>query len=190
MKHRYSLEGYSYRLRPVKKSDAAFIVEARLEDAARNQYIHPISENVSLQEAWLDRYFEREGDYYFISDYHKPFKNGTIELAERFTSKFDLPAGRYQFDAAGKMIINHGVVGDHLYINGELVCERDTCDTWDAENVHVQNIHIREGVNTVVLRLTRVNADAKYNLIFSRGATCATHVTHYASVNPLCFKKP
>ena len=77
-----------------------------------------------------------------------------------------------------------------LYINGQLICERDTCDTWDAENVHVQNIHIREGVNTVVLRLTRVNADAKYNLIFSRGATCATHVTHYASVNPLCFKKP
>ena len=77
-----------------------------------------------------------------------------------------------------------------LYINGELVCERDTCDTWDAENVHVQNIHIREGVNTVVLRLTRVNADAKYNLIFSEGATCATHITHYGSVNPLCFKKP
>lgn len=77
-----------------------------------------------------------------------------------------------------------------LYINGQLVCERDTCDTWDAENVHVQNIHIREGVNTVVLRLTRVNADAKYNLIFSEGATCATHVTHYSSVNPLCFKKP
>ena len=33
MKHRYSLEGYSYRLRPVKTSDAAFIVEARLATA-------------------------------------------------------------------------------------------------------------------------------------------------------------
>ena len=77
-----------------------------------------------------------------------------------------------------------------LYINGQLVCERDTCDTWDAENVHVQNIHIRKGINTVALRLTRVNADAKYNLIFSYGATCATHVTHYGSVNPLCFNKP
>ncbi len=76
-----------------------------------------------------------------------------------------------------------------LYINGKLICERDTCDTWDAENVHVRNIHIRKGVNTVILRLTRVNADAKYNLIFSEGATCATHVTHYASVNPLCFDK-
>ena len=61
---------------------------------------------------------EFEGDYYFISDYHRPFKNGTIELAEKFTSKFNLPAGRYEFDADGKMVINHGVVGDYLYING------------------------------------------------------------------------
>ncbi len=77
-----------------------------------------------------------------------------------------------------------------LYINGELICERDSCDTWDAENVHVQNVRIRQGINTVVLRLTRVNGDAKYNLIFSEGATCATHITHYASVNPRCFDKP
>ncbi len=74
-----------------------------------------------------------------------------------------------------------------LYINGELICERPTCDTWDAENVHVQNVKLRRGVNTVVLRLSRVNADAKYNLIFSEGATCATHIVHYASVNPACF---
>ncbi len=74
-----------------------------------------------------------------------------------------------------------------LYINGQLVCERRTCDTWDAENVHVQNVAIHQGVNTVVLRLTRVNADAKYNLIFSEGATCATHIVHYASVNPCKF---
>ncbi len=74
-----------------------------------------------------------------------------------------------------------------LYINGRLICERRTCDTWDAENVHVQNIRIRAGINTVVLRLTRVNADAKFNLIFSDGATCATHIVHYASVNPERF---
>ncbi len=74
-----------------------------------------------------------------------------------------------------------------LYINGELICERRTCDTWDAENVHVQHVAIRKGINTVVLRLCRVNADCKYNLIFSEGATCATHIVHYASVNPRFF---
>ena len=74
-----------------------------------------------------------------------------------------------------------------LYINGKLICERDTCDTWDAENVHVPNVSIKKGVNSIVLRLTRVNADAKFNLIFSEGETCATHKVHYASVNPICF---
>ena len=74
-----------------------------------------------------------------------------------------------------------------LYINGRLICERDTCDTWDAENLHVAGVSLKKGVNTVVLRLTRVNADAKYSLIFSEGETCATHVTHYASVNPEFF---
>ena len=74
-----------------------------------------------------------------------------------------------------------------LYINGKLICERRECDTWDAENVHVANVTLKKGVNTVVLRLTRVNADAKYNLIFSEGETCATHKVHYASVNPKFF---
>ena len=74
-----------------------------------------------------------------------------------------------------------------LYINGKLICERDTCDTWDAENVHVANVAIKKGVNSIVLRLTRVNADAKFNLIFSEGETCATHKVHYASVNPKFF---
>ncbi len=74
-----------------------------------------------------------------------------------------------------------------LYINGELICERRTCDTWDAENVHVQGVKLRAGVNDIVLRLTRVNADAKFNLIFSEDATCATHIVHYASQNPAKF---
>lgn len=66
MKHEYELEGYAYRLRPVQLTDAQFIVETRLEDAKRNKYINKISSDVKLQEAWLERYFEREGDYYFI----------------------------------------------------------------------------------------------------------------------------
>ena len=59
-----------------------------------------------------------EGSYYFVNDYNKLLKNATIDLSARFTSQYDLPAGRYAFDANGKMILNHGVVGDYLYING------------------------------------------------------------------------
>ena len=74
-----------------------------------------------------------------------------------------------------------------LYINGKLICERRECDTWDAENVHVAGVSLKKGVNSVVLRLTRVNADAKFNLIFSEGETCATHKVHYSSANPFLF---
>ncbi|MBQ7378929.1 MAG: ADP-ribosylglycohydrolase family protein [Clostridia bacterium] len=74
-----------------------------------------------------------------------------------------------------------------LYINGDLIAERKNCDTWTAENVHVQHVQLKKGENRVVLRLTRVNADAKYNLIFSKGPTCATHYVCMGSVNPYRF---
>ena len=74
-----------------------------------------------------------------------------------------------------------------LYINGEMITERKGCDTWTAENVHVQNVKLGAGENRIVLRLTRVNADAKYNLIFSKGPTCATHYVCMGSVNPEMF---
>ena len=74
-----------------------------------------------------------------------------------------------------------------LYINGEMITERKSCDTWTAENVHVQGVKLQKGENKIVLRLTRVNADAKYNLIFSKGPTCATHYVCMGSVNPKMF---
>lgn len=66
MKHQYRLEGYGYRLRPIAMSDAQFVIDVRREDAERNRFIHAISPDVSEQEAWLERYFKREGDCYFV----------------------------------------------------------------------------------------------------------------------------
>lgn len=66
MKHNIRISGYSYRLRPVELEDAQFIVDTRLEDEKKSQYVHKISPNVNLQIDWLKNYFEREGDYYFI----------------------------------------------------------------------------------------------------------------------------
>jgi len=66
MKHHVSLEGYGYRLRPIRSSDAPFIVQVRLEDRERNRFLHPISDDTAEQEAWLNQYFSREGDFYFV----------------------------------------------------------------------------------------------------------------------------
>lgn len=71
-----------------------------------------------------------------------------------------------------------------LWINGDLICESHDCDNWDAENLHIQHIKLHKGSNRIVLRLTRVNDDAKFNLTFATGATCASHILHYASRNP------
>ena len=74
-----------------------------------------------------------------------------------------------------------------LYINGILIAERKRCDTWTAENVHAQGVKLRAGENRVVLRLTQVNADAKFNVTFSKGPTCAEHLVCMGSQNPKYF---
>lgn len=66
MKHRITIEGFGYRLRPVRVNDAQFIIDVRLEDAERNKFLHQISSDVSEQEKWINDYFERPGDYYFV----------------------------------------------------------------------------------------------------------------------------
>ena len=73
------------------------------------------------------------------------------------------------------------------YINGELVAERDRSDNWTAENVHLDGIQLKKGENKVVLRMNRFNADAKFNMTFTKGWTCATHVTGLKTKNPYCF---
>jgi RimJ/RimL family protein N-acetyltransferase len=54
-----------YRLRPVALEDAPFIVELRT-DPSRNGFLHEVSPRVEDQVAWLEAYFARPGDYYFI----------------------------------------------------------------------------------------------------------------------------
>ena len=63
------------------------------------------------------------------------------------------------------------------WLNGELLAKREHCDTWTAENVHL------------MVRLTRVNADAKFNFTIAKGTTCAEHYVDKVSVRPEFFGK-
>jgi RimJ/RimL family protein N-acetyltransferase len=65
MNHSITAEGFSVRLRPVRMSDAPFIVWVRNLDHARGR-IGDSAKDAATQEAWLAKYFERTGDYYFI----------------------------------------------------------------------------------------------------------------------------
>ena len=74
-----------------------------------------------------------------------------------------------------------------LYINSEEVARRDYCDTFTAENVHIGPVKLKCGENRLVMRITRVNSDCKYNIIFSKGLTMEEHYVSLASKNPYKF---
>ena len=72
-----------------------------------------------------------------------------------------------------------------LYLNGELIAKRDNFDNWTAENVHIPDVKLHAGENRLVLRMTRANADAKYNVTFTYGMTCDEQVVGLKNKNPL-----
>lgn len=65
MRHSLSLTCMRYCLRPIAMEDAPFIVKLRT-DPALTRYLHEISPRVEDQIVWLERYFVRPNDYYFI----------------------------------------------------------------------------------------------------------------------------
>jgi RimJ/RimL family protein N-acetyltransferase len=67
MHHSLHAEGFGIRLRPVRLDDAAFIVWLRNLDHVKGR-VGDSAPDVASQEAWLENYFEREGDYYFIAE--------------------------------------------------------------------------------------------------------------------------
>lgn len=65
MRHQYIIEGEAFRLRPIEERDAEFVVALR-SLADRSQYLNPISPSTDVQLRWLEDYFKRMGDYYFV----------------------------------------------------------------------------------------------------------------------------
>ncbi len=65
MRHEIRIAGHAYRLRPIELHDAGLVVDLR-SDPQRARYLHRISLEVAAQERYLNAYFERDGDYYFV----------------------------------------------------------------------------------------------------------------------------
>lgn len=65
MRHELHLRGHAYEIRPVEMADAEFMVRLRT-DPELSRLIHPTSPQLEDQQAYLGRYFEAPGDYYFI----------------------------------------------------------------------------------------------------------------------------
>jgi len=65
MRHGIVMEGWGYRLRPVEAADARFIHELRA-DPVRARYLHRGEPGLAAQQRWMEAYFERPNDYYFV----------------------------------------------------------------------------------------------------------------------------
>ena len=65
MRHDLTLTGLAFRLRPVADADAALIVELRNEPKL-GRWLHAGAASVEAQRVWLQGYYERPGDYYFV----------------------------------------------------------------------------------------------------------------------------
>lgn len=82
MHHSISLTCLRYRLRPVTLGDAPFIVALRT-DPRLNRFLHEISPRVEDQIIWIERYFLRPDDYYFIvEDANSGEPQGAIGIYE------------------------------------------------------------------------------------------------------------
>lgn len=71
MRHDIVVEGPTYRLRPVALADAAEMIEIRGGDPERGRFMNPTSPRVEDQVAYLERYFDRDDDCYFVLEQNR-----------------------------------------------------------------------------------------------------------------------
>jgi RimJ/RimL family protein N-acetyltransferase len=65
MRHEIHMRGHGFALRPIEPADASLIIELR-RDTHRARYLHEIPLDHDSQVEYLNRYFERDADYYFV----------------------------------------------------------------------------------------------------------------------------
>lgn len=136
MNHSVTTEGFGVRLRPVRMEDAAFIVWLRNLDHARGRIGDTVDE--SGQRAWLEKYFTRDGDYYFIIETASGVSVGAYGI-------YDV---RGRSAESGRWVINPAVPAA---IPSALLAFRTAFETLGMEELRVSTV----STNQLVLSLNR-----------------------------------
>lgn len=145
MKHTLSADGYCYKLRPVTIEDAEFIINLRMNDTDRTKFIHPIPLDIDAEKNWLNRYFQRDNDYFFIiEDKMEQRPVGTIAI-------YDIEEERGEW---GRWVIEKGSMAsaESVYLLyqiafSKLHLEELFCRTVE-NNVAVTAFHSSSGLAT------------------------------------------
>lgn len=183
MKHHFSMDGFSYRLRPVKIQDAEFIVKVRLEDAERNQFIHSISSDPALQEEWIRKYFERDNDYYFI------IENRFSREAEGLISFYNVENRKAEW---GRWVIKKGSLAasesvDLLYqIAFEKAGLQELYCRTVAENISVVGFHDSIGEKTRCILKNEFELNGK---LYDAVEQYADHHCFWSEIHPKLQKQ-
>jgi RimJ/RimL family protein N-acetyltransferase len=146
MRHSIQAEGFGVRLRPVRMEDAAFIVWLRNQDYVRGR-VGDSAANAAGQEAWLKKYFEREGDYYFIVETPGGIPVGTHGIYDMHGTSAE--KGRHIVRQEVMAGVPAGLVATDLAFERLGLSElRATCV---STNVAVHSLHRRSGFKEVGL---------------------------------------
>ena len=183
MKHRITVEGFGYRLRPVRLNDAQFIIDVRLEDTARNKFIHAISRDVKAQEDWLNDYFNREGDYYFV------IENRVTGEPEGLIAFYNEKDGKAEW---GRWVVKEGSLAatesvDLLYKAAfESVGLKELYCRTIKDNTEVVSFHESIGEKTRCILEKAVNLNG---IVYDEVEQYADHDIFYKEIHPALEKR-
>ena len=192
MQHSISLTCIRYRLRPVTLEDAPFIVALRT-DPFLNRFIHEISPHIEDQVAWIQRYFLRHGDYYFIvenADSAEP--QGTIGL---YNVASESSCGEW-----GRWILKRGSMAalESAWLIYEAGFSKlrlaSLCSRTLAENRGVISFHDSFGASRVAVLerhfIIRGEAESAIEHRISAAEWPTLRARHYSTVSRLASRAP
>lgn len=153
MRHDILLEKFGVRLRPVHENDAIFIMGLRTLPEIK-RFIGDTSAQKSDQDVWLQRYFERANDYYFIIENSKSNRAvGTISVYDVENDQAEW--GRWiiapgEMVSAGSVYLIYQVAFDILKLN-------EVYTRTVSENEKVVSFHNSLGAKIVAVDQEFVN---------------------------------
>jgi RimJ/RimL family protein N-acetyltransferase len=146
MRHDIRLTGSRFSLRPVELGDAPAIVALRT-DPVLARFINTTPPDPKLQEAWIERYFDRAGDYYFaVVDNESGAFEGTTSIYELDPAANIAEWGRWIL-RAGSLAAVESVLLTYRVAFDLLGLEMLYCRTV-AENEKVVSFHASCGLAT------------------------------------------
>jgi RimJ/RimL family protein N-acetyltransferase len=146
MRHDIRLTGHGFALRPIELGDEGLIVDLR-SDADRTRYLHRIVRDPAQQAEYLNRYFDRDGDYYFVIERMA----GEDRCPEGLVSIYDLDRDRRRAEW-GRWILRNGSLAavESTWLIYRVAFERLNlsevyCHTL-SDNAEVLSFHDRAGL--------------------------------------------